>query len=109
MVYYTLFYCNLKTLQSKVRIIVKAERGWEAELHMKKIYSNWSKEVKKAMIDKDLTTKDLAEKFHWTSQYVSAVINGREYYREAVVNISVYLGVAVPDGESATLARKVTV
>lgn len=71
---------------------------------MKKIYSDWSKEVKKAMIDRDLTTKDIAEKFHWTTQYVSAVVNGREYYREAVVNISTYLDVPVPKDAASTLA-----
>lgn len=74
---------------------------------MRKIYSKWSKDVKKAMIDRDLTTQDIADKFHWTSRYVSAVINGREYYREAVVNISMYLNVQIPDGEKATLVRKV--
>lgn len=74
---------------------------------MKKIYSKWSKEVKKAMIDRDLTTQDIANKFNWTSRYVSSIINGREYYKEAVVNISLYLNVNVPDGEAATLARKV--
>lgn len=74
---------------------------------MKRIYSNWSKEVKKKMIDKDLTNQDIADKFNWTSRYVSAVINGREYYKEAVVNISAYLNVEIPDGESETLSKKV--
>ena len=44
---------------------------------MKVIYSNWSKQVKKAMIDADLDTNDLADKFNWTRQYVSAIVNGR--------------------------------
>ena len=74
---------------------------------MKRIYSDWSKKVKKKMIDKDLTNQDIADKFNWTSRYVSAVINGREYYREAVVNISLYLNVEIPEGEGATLSRKV--
>lgn len=73
----------------------------------KAIYSPWSKEVKKAMIDRDLTNKDIAEKFNYTSRYVSAIINGREYYREAVVNISIYLGIEVPEGDRATLSKKV--
>lgn len=74
---------------------------------MKRIYSDWSKNVKKTMIDRDLTNQDIADKFNWTSRYVSAVINGREYYREAVANISLYLNVEIPEGEGATLSRKV--
>lgn len=61
------------------------------------------------MIDKDLTTKDIAEKFHLTTQYVSAIINGREYYREPVANISVFLNVPIPKGKNATLAKKIVV
>lgn len=73
----------------------------------KVIYSPWSKEVKKAMIDRDLTNKDIADKFHYTSRYVSSIVNGREYYRDAVVNISMYLGIEVPQGEQETLSKKV--
>ena len=29
------------------------------------IYSDWSKKVKKAMIDADLETNDIADKFNW--------------------------------------------
>lgn len=71
------------------------------------IYSSWSKEVKKAMIDRDLTNKDIADKFNYTTQYVSSIINGRTYYRDAVVNISMYLNVELPEGENSTLSRKV--
>ena len=73
---------------------------------MKVIYSNWSKQVKKAMIDADLDTNDLADKFNWTRQYVSAIVNGRMYQREAVLNISFFLGVPVPESEKATLAKR---
>lgn len=73
----------------------------------KVIYSPWSKEVKKAMIDKDLTNKDIADKFNYTTQYVSSIINGRTYYRDAVVNISMYLGLEIPEGEKSTLSKKV--
>ena len=72
---------------------------------MKKKLSPWSKEVKKKMIDADLDTNDIADKFHWTRQYVSSIINGRTYQREAVVNISCYLGVDVPE-ERSTLAKE---
>ena len=71
----------------------------------KKILSPWSKEIKKAMIDADLNTNDIAEKFHWTRQYVSSIINGRTYQREAVTSISLYLGVTVPEDRS-TLAKE---
>ena len=73
---------------------------------MKVIYSNWSKNVKKAMIDADLDTNDIADKFNWTRQYVSSIINGRTYQREAVNNISVYLGVEIPEGNRVTLAKR---
>lgn len=70
---------------------------------MKKvIYSDWSKEVKKAMIDADLDTNDIADKFKWTRQYVSAIINGRI----AVGSISMYLGVTIPEGAASTLAKR---
>ena len=55
---------------------------------MKVIYSNWSKQVKKAMIDADLDTNDLADKFNWTRQYVSAIVNGGMYQRYSVHNSS---------------------
>ena len=58
------------------------------------------------MIDADLDTNDIAEKFRWTRQYVSSIINGRTYQKEAVVNISLYLGIAVPEGKS-TLAKQI--
>lgn len=73
---------------------------------MKVIYSNWSKNVKKAMIDADLDTNDIADKFNWTRQYVSSIINGRTYQREAVNNISVYLGIDIPESAGSTLAKK---
>ena len=76
---------------------------------MKVIYSNWSKNVKKAMIDADLDTNDIADKFNWTRQYVNSIINGRTYQREAVNNISVYLGIEIPESAGSTLAKKKSV
>lgn len=70
------------------------------------IYSDWSKQVKKAMIDADLDTNDIADKFKWTRQYVSAIINGRVYQREAVCSISMFLGIDIPDGANRTLAKR---
>lgn len=48
------------------------------------------------MIDADLDTNDIADKFKWTRQYVSAIINGRMYQKEAVGSISMYLGIGGP-------------
>lgn len=72
---------------------------------MKTILSTWSKEVKKAMIDADMDTTDLANKFNYTRQYVSSIINGKNYYAEAVQQISNYFNIPIPS-EKATLAKK---
>lgn len=73
---------------------------------MKVIYSNWSKQVKKAMIDADLDTNDIANKFNWTRQYTSSIINGRTYQREAVRSISQHFDIPMPESEKGTLAKK---
>ena len=44
---------------------------------MKKETSQWSKDVRKAVIDKDMTLKQLAESIGYSSAVVSMVINGR--------------------------------
>lgn len=71
---------------------------------MKKKLSPWSKKVKKAMIEYDMDTNDVAEKFGWTRQYASTVINGGRYYKEAVIRISQLFDIEIPS-ENATLAR----
>lgn len=73
---------------------------------MKKILSPWSKEVKKAMIDQDMDMVDVANKFKWTRQYATAIVNGNMYHSEAVARVSLLFGIKIPD-EKATLARKV--
>ncbi len=70
---------------------------------MKKILSDWSKAIKHEMIDRDMDFKDIAEKFHWTPQYVGALINGRIYFGEPVNRLSHYFDVEIPP-ENATLA-----
>lgn len=74
---------------------------------MKKQLSNWSKTVKKAMIDQDLDTNDLAHKLNWSRQYVSSIINGRTYQREAVVRISQFFDIKIPDSRKETLAKEI--
>lgn len=44
---------------------------------MKKETSQWSKDVRKAVIDKDMTLKQLAECIGYSIATVSSVINGR--------------------------------
>lgn len=44
---------------------------------MKKEASQWSKDVRKAVIDKDMTLKQLAECIGYSVATVSSVINGR--------------------------------
>lgn len=72
---------------------------------MKRIYSDWSKKVKIAMIERDLDMKDIAAKFHWTPQYASAIINGRVYYENPVRDISQYLEIEIP-AENRTLSQR---
>lgn len=70
---------------------------------MKIKYSNWSKAVKKAMIDNDMDMNDVAEKMKWTSQYTSSIINGRTYQREAVVKLSHLFKLEVPEGKTLAI------
>lgn len=72
---------------------------------MKKILSPWSKEVKKAMIDQDMDMVDIANRFKWTRQYATAIVNGGMYHPEAVARVSLLFGIEIPS-ENATLARK---
>jgi plasmid maintenance system antidote protein VapI len=50
----------------------------------KKKTSAWCKAVKIAMIQQDITVKELAEKLNFRREYVSAIINGRVYAPNAV-------------------------
>ncbi len=53
----------------------------------------WCKEVKKAMIDKDLTAKDIAQKTGKSYRWVIGVINGKVYSQNIVKEISDILGI----------------
>ena len=72
---------------------------------MEIVYSNWSKEVKKAMIDADMDTNDLAAKMCWSRQHTSSIVNGRTYHRESVSKISQLFNLEIPP-EKATLAKE---
>lgn len=53
----------------------------------------WCKEAKKAMIDKDMTVKEMADKTGKTVSWVSGIINGRFYSPDTVKAISDILGI----------------
>ena len=55
---------------------------------MAKILSPWCKEAKKAMIDKDLSVQELANQAGFRREYVSAIVNGRQYSPDAINKIS---------------------
>ncbi len=60
---------------------------------MGKVLSPWCKQAKKAMIDLDMTVKELAEKVGLSREYTSAVVNGRIYAEPAVKAISDVLNI----------------
>lgn len=69
---------------------------------MKRKLSKWCKDVRKQMIDRDMDTGDVADKFNWTRQYASSIINGRTYQREAVVKISTLFNLDIPEGSTVS-------
>lgn len=71
---------------------------------MKRILSRWSKDVKKEMIERDMNTADMCERFHWSKQYTNNIINGYYYNRGAVQLISAFLDLPEP-GENETLSK----
>lgn len=43
----------------------------------KRVLPIWNRRVKKALIDKNLTVKELAEKVNYSTAYVTNVVNGK--------------------------------
>lgn len=64
------------------------------QIQMKKVLPGWCKEVKKALIDKDMNINDLANELKYSREYISIVINGRLNSPEMQKQICDYLGVA---------------
>lgn len=60
---------------------------------------SWSKDAQKAMIDKQIKTKDLAEKTGYTRQHINSIIKGKynPLPKAATVTISAILGIAPPE------------
>ena len=60
---------------------------------MNRILSPWCKEVKKTLIDRDMTVTDLADRSELSRPYVSGVVNGRVIAPEIAARISEVLGI----------------
>ena len=60
---------------------------------MNRILSTWCKEVKKTLIDRDMTVTDLADRLEISRPYVSGVVNGRVIAPEIAAKISDILGI----------------
>ena len=61
---------------------------------MKRKLSPWCKEVKKAMIDRDMSIADLAAEVNLSSAYVTRIINGTFIIPETKKRISKYLDIS---------------
>ena len=61
---------------------------------MKRKLSPWCKEVKKAMIDRDMSIADLAAELNHSSAYVTRIINGTFIIPETKKRISKYLDIS---------------
>lgn len=61
---------------------------------MKRKLSPWCKEVKKAMIDRDMSIADLAAELNLSSTYVTRIINGTFIIPETKKRISKYLDIS---------------
>lgn len=62
---------------------------------MKKTLPEWCKEVKKSLIDRDMSTSEFAEELGLSRTYVSNVINGTYNSPEMRDRICNYLGISV--------------
>ena len=61
---------------------------------MKRKLYPWCKEVKKAMIDRDMSIADLAAELNLSSAYVTRIINGTFIIPETKKRISKYLDIS---------------
>lgn len=67
---------------------------------MKRKLPPWCKEVKKILIDKDMTVTELADVVNISRPYVSRVVNGSTYAPEIASRISRELEVDMPYTEN---------
>lgn len=59
---------------------------------MKKLMLQWEKEVRKALIDKNMTVVDLARVMNVSNTYMYDILNGSRKADEKKMEISKYLG-----------------
>ena len=68
---------------------------------MNRVLSPWCKEVKKTLIDLDMTVTELADQSEISRPYVSGVVNGRVIAPEIAAKISDFLGITIPYGAAS--------
>ena len=56
-------------------------------------HGEWNKEVRKALIDKELKVVDLCNEFDCSDEYIYSTISGRNPRQNVVDMISAFLGV----------------
>jgi len=61
----------------------------------------WNKDVKKELIQRDMTVTDLSSKMGVTREWLSSIINNRVIAPEMARKIGMYLGIPYPDEEEA--------
>lgn len=63
---------------------------------MVRVLPNWCKEAKKSMIDKDMSTQDLANQIGCTRQFICSIVNGRQISENTANKISEILSINPP-------------
>lgn len=61
---------------------------------MARVLSPWCKQAKIRLIELDMTVAELASKVGLTSEYTSAIVNGRAFSEPAIKAISDVLNIA---------------
>ena len=56
--------------------------------------SDWCKRAQITMLEKDITTTDVANEIGYTTPYVTSVLNGRLISDTAINKISEFLGIS---------------
>lgn len=56
-------------------------------------HKEWEKEVRKALIDRDLNQKELADALGLSRQYITMTINGTVQVQRTIDRISKFVGV----------------
>lgn len=74
-------------------------------MRTKRILSPWCKEAKKAMVDKNMTVKELAVKVNISFVYASKITSGVVVpSHDLLINICKVLEIACPEEDSAIIS-----